>query len=315
MSSTLANRLSYVFDLRGPSLALDTACSATLYATHLAIRSILDGDCSQALVAGSNLVLRLEDSMGFSALGVLSKSGCCSALSDQADGYIRADGNVAIVIKPYDQAVADGDYIYGCLLGTAVNSNGRSANSMASPSAASQMRVIERAWARAQRSPSDVDYVELHATGTTVGDSIEANAAGQVFSRGRTARPLLVGSVKANVGHTEFTAFLTSLVKCCSILQSGRVPRQIHCSQLSRKVDWKKYNMGVAGPDSQLEKDNKELALIGITSSGFGGANGHAVLEEAPAVQTRAPAFNMKAGDPKLWCVGLLQRDDLKDVS
>ncbi|PWN40836.1 thiolase-like protein [Ceraceosorus guamensis] len=248
----LANRISHAFDLRGPSCNTDTACSASLTALHLAINSLRNKECSAALVASANLMLRIEDMIGFTA----------------------------VVIKPLSTAVADGDFVYATILGTSINSNGRSALSLASPSGPSQLECIEAAWRQAGLSPSVVDYLELHATGTRVGDSIELNAAGPYFCNGRASRPLTIGSLKPNFGHTEYAASLVSLMKCVMILRQGVVPPQINFKTPSSRINWSAFNAHVPSSAAGLTRADKHLGVAALTSSGFGGANGHVVLQE-----------------------------------
>lgn len=234
----LANRLSFVFDARGPSFNTDTACSASATAMHLACEALARGECESAVVASANHLATVEDHIGFSQLTVLSPDGRCSALSEDANGYVRGEAVVSIVLKPLDAARRDGDRIYGTILGTALNSNGATAAGLTSPSEASLRACVAKAWRSAGLQPRQASYVEMHATGTTVGDRIEG-ASLDVFGGASQSRatPLVVGSVKSNVGHTEFCAFLVSLVKALHILRRGKTFPQICAQRPSQAIE------------------------------------------------------------------------------
>ncbi|EJD43640.1 ketoacyl-synt-domain-containing protein [Auricularia subglabra TFB-10046 SS5] len=259
----IANRVSYHLDLRGPSIPIDTACSSSLTATHLAMQAIENGECQTALVGGCQLNLRVIDWFNYSRGGVLSKDGKCKPFDAQADGFSRGEGAVVIVLKRLDAALKDGDKIYATVLGTAINSSG-SAVPVNAPHGPAQEAAMHEAFRRAQRQPSDVDFVELHATGTSRGDPTEANWVVDAFAR---SGELVVGSVKGNIGHLEITAFLASLSK------------------------WDRHRMRVPlTVESLSSRSGSGKYLVSLTSSGIGGANGHCVVESGPdAPSTRSP--------------------------
>ncbi|KZO98150.1 hypothetical protein CALVIDRAFT_526415 [Calocera viscosa TUFC12733] len=271
-----ANRVSYTLDINGPSVALDTACSSSMTGTHLAIQSLLGGDCDTALVGSCQYDHWLQDWVGYSAGGVLAPDGKCKPFDAGGDGFSRAEGAGVIVLKPLEKALADGDKIYAAIIGTAINSTG-GGSAPNQPVGSAQQEAIKLAYQRAGKDPRTVDFVELHATGTSVGDPIETNAVGELFHR---KDELIVGSIKGNMGHLENTAFLASLAKVCLVFEHGVVPPQANLRSLNPAIHWKKYNFKVPFEAIPLEVElGSRPILTSISSFGIGGANGHAVLE------------------------------------
>ena len=209
--SVAANRLSYVFDLKGPSLTVDTACASSMTALHLACCALRNKECSVAVVGGCNNLLLPDVSVGFSALGVMSPDGQCCPFSSTAKGYVRSEGWGTLILKPLDQAVNNEDHIYAVIRGSASAASGYS-YSLTKPSTSAQEDVMNEVYKRCNISPSSVDYVEAHGTGTPVGDPIEVDAIGKTFSPYRTT-PLKIGSVKSNFGHNECAAEVTAAIK------------------------------------------------------------------------------------------------------
>ncbi|KAF9241407.1 putative nonribosomal peptide synthetase [Melanogaster broomeanus] len=282
--SIRANRISFTFDLRGPSLTVDTACSASATAMHLALCSIKLGEVDQALVVGANTIINPEHTVSFSKLGVLSPTGSSKSFDASADGYARAEGIAAVLIKRVDRAVADGDSIYSVITGSSINANGKG-KSLTMPEGDMQAETIKEAYKAARRDPAEAFYVELHATGTKVGDPIETNAAGKVFAKGRSEqKKLRVGSVKANIGHAEGCSFLASLVKVSMMLHHKEVIPNIRFAKANPKIDFPALKMQV---QTELEKVTPEMAandgkwVTSISSYGVGGSNAHIVLETA----------------------------------
>ncbi|KAF9228933.1 putative nonribosomal peptide synthetase [Gyrodon lividus] len=285
--SIRANRISFTFDLRGPSLTVDTACSASATAMHLALCSIKLGEVDQALVVGANTIINPEHTVSFSKLGVLSPTGSSKSFDASADGYARAEGIAAVLLKRLDRAVADGDSIYSVVTGSAINANGKG-KSLTMPEGDMQAETIKEAYGAAKRDPAEAFYVELHATGTKVGDPIETNAAGKVFSKGRDEqKKLRVGSVKANIGHAEGCSFLASLVKVSMMLHHKEIIPNIRFTKANPKIDFPALKMQV---QTELESVTPEMAakdgkwVTSISSYGVGGSNAHVVLETADTV-------------------------------
>ncbi|CCM04656.1 uncharacterized protein FIBRA_06840 [Fibroporia radiculosa] len=275
----IANRVSYHLDLRGPSVPLDTACSSTVYATHLAIQAIRDGECEAAVVGGCQINNRFSEWLLYSRGGILSFDGKCKPFDASADGFGRGEGVVSMVLKPLSAALRDNDPIYGVILGTGVNSSGSLAPVNA-PVASAQEDAMLRAFSQANRRPQDVDFIELHATGTAQGDPTEANWVGAKFKRDGE---ILAGSVKGNIGHTEITAFLASMCKVCSIFATGMIPPTVNLRSPNPAIKWKEYSLRVPVTPEPLSHHPASTApLVAMTSSGIGGANGHCVVEGPP---------------------------------
>ncbi|MGW1785169.1 beta-ketoacyl synthase N-terminal-like domain-containing protein [Streptomyces sp. NPDC002143] len=274
-TSVAAGRLSYVYDLRGPSVAVDTACSSSLVAVHQACVALRGGECDTALAAGANVLLSPVVTVAFGRAGALAPDGRCKPFSAAADGIGRAEGCAVVVLKRFSDALRDGDRILAVITATAVNSDGRS-NGLTAPNPAAQRALLETAYARADVDPATVDYVEAHGTGTPLGDPIEAGALAAVLGRTRHPdQPLLLGSVKSNLGHLEAAAGMAGLVKAVLALHHGFIPGSLHCDRpalddqplrvVTEPEPWPRYS---------------GTATAGVSAFGFGGTNAHAVLEE-----------------------------------
>ncbi|MEE2855687.1 MAG: type I polyketide synthase [Actinomycetota bacterium] len=277
MMTMLANRISFAFDFRGPSMTIDTACSSSLVAVHLAALSIWNGECDLALAGGVNIMIGPNTAIAESKSGFLSPDGRCKAFDESADGYARGEGGAVVVIKPLEQALGDGDQIYAQILGTAVSQDGRT-DGITVPSAQAQEAAIATALRRAGVRPDEVGYVEAHGTGTPIGDPIEVRALANVLAANRPASdPLLVGSVKTNIGHLEAGAGIAGLIKAALVLKHGYIPANLHLRNPitadSTGIDIPR--VGRPFPDSKRR-------VAGVNSFGFGGTNAHVVLSEPP---------------------------------
>ncbi|KAF8192401.1 hypothetical protein K438DRAFT_2135640 [Mycena galopus ATCC 62051] len=287
LPAMIANRISNHLDLLGPSIPVDTACSSSLTALHVAVQALEAGDCEAAVVGGCQLNHRLMEWMIYTQSAVLSSDGKCKPFDASADGFGRAEGCVVVVIKPLEDALRDQDHIYATILGTSVNSTG-SGGPPGAPVAESQAQAMKQAFGRAGRTPSDVAYVELHATGTAKGDPTEVNWVGENFQR---SSELLIGSVKGNIGHTEITAFLVSLSKVISIFEHGIIPPNVNLSTPNPAIKWLEYNLRAPTQPTPLPTTNSNKTLISMSSSGIGGSNGHVVLEAPPQPTFGDPQF------------------------
>jgi acyl transferase domain-containing protein/NADPH:quinone reductase-like Zn-dependent oxidoreductase/acyl carrier protein len=279
--SIAANRISYCFDLRGPSVAVDTACSSALVAVHLACKSIWEEGCPLALAGGVNALLLPDWYVGFSRLGMLSPDGRCHAFDAAANGFVRGEGAGMIVLKPLTQALADNDRIYAVIRGTAVNQDGRTPG-LTVPSEEAQEAVLRQAYQNAGVAPEMVQYIESHGTGTPVGDPIEARALGRVLSVNRPAdRPCLVGSVKTNIGHLEAGSGIAGLIKTALALHHRYIPGNLHFHQPNPAIDFAQLRLRVPSR-AEAWPASDTPATAGINSFGYGGTNAHVVLQEAP---------------------------------
>ena len=282
--SIAANRISYSFDLRGPSLAVDTACSSALTACHLACQSIWRGDCSMAVVAGVNALISPDTFIAFSRMSMLSPDGRCKAFDASTNGFVRAEGVGAVILKPLSVALADEDSIYAVIRSTAANQDGRT-RGITVPSQDAQEALILEACRAAEIAPAEVAYVEAHGTGTPIGDPIEAVALGAALSEGRR-HPCLIGSVKTNIGHLEAASGVASLIKVALVLKHRVIPPSLHFHHPNPNIDFRRLNLRVI---SELENfpTHSEALFAGINSFGFGGGNAHVILEAAPVIRKR----------------------------
>lgn len=282
-SSVAAGRVSYLLGLQGPSVAVDTACSSSLMAVHLACQSLHSGECDMALAGGVNAILSPYLSVGLCKAGMLSPKGRCSSFSAEADGYVRSEGCGVVVLKLLRDALADGDNVLAVVRGSAVNQDGHS-NGLTAPNSSAQQAVIRAALARAGVSPRAVSYVEAHGTGTPLGDPIEINAIAAALAVGRRKDdPLIVGSVKTNIGHLETASGIAGLFKVVLSMQGEVIPPNLHFRTPSPYISW--GELAVAVPTQPVEWRRSDVPrLAGVSSFGFGGTNVHVVVEDPPAV-------------------------------
>jgi acyl transferase domain-containing protein len=282
-----ANRLSYLFDFQGPSMAIDTACSSSLVGVHLACQSLWNGEALMALAGGVNLILSPALTVNFSKGGFMAPDGRCKPFDARANGYVRGEGGGLLVLKPLSHAVADGDVIHAVIRGTAVNQDGRS-NGLTAPSRHAQEACLREAYQRAGIAPSQVQYVEAHGTGTALGDPIEALALGTILGENRPAgRPCHIGSVKSNIGHLEAAAGIASLIKVVLALRHQTIPPTLHYQTPNPHIPFDRLPLRVQqtlGP----WPEHDGAALAGVSSFGFGGTNAHVVVESAPVTDKEA---------------------------
>jgi len=295
--SILANRLSYFYDFKGPSLTIDTACSSSLFALHEAVNALRRGDCEQAIVGGVNLLCSPTNSISYHQAGMLSPTGQCRTFDEAADGYVRGEGGAMLLLKPLAAAVAHGDSIYGLIKGTAVNHGGQ-ATSLTAPKPEAQAAVVEAAWVQAAVPPASVGYIETHGTGTRLGDPIEVSGLVEAFRRlyggGRPPKPHIgLGTVKSNVGHLEGAAGLAGLLKVLLSIGRGQIPRSLNFRRLNPDIDldgspFYIAERNMAWPRFRNEQGQEMPRRAGVSAFGFGGANAHAVVEEYRPPGTRA---------------------------
>ncbi|MDR3203798.1 MAG: amino acid adenylation domain-containing protein [Deltaproteobacteria bacterium] len=280
--SLAANRLSYVLGLRGPSLSLDSACSSSLTALHLACRSLNQGESDLALACGVNLILDQRGSIIFNQGAFLAPDGRCKSFSDDADGYVRSEGCLVVVLKTLSRAQEDGDHILALVKGSAINQDGQT-NGLTAPSREAQRELIIEALADASLNPSDIDYLEAHGTGTNLGDPIEFGALSQVFSGTRNnGEPLIISSVKTNIGHLEAAAGLAGVVKTLCALEKKAAPPHLHLRKINPAIDLSSIPAVIPTQTLPWPRKKNRARRAGVSSFGFGGANAHAIIEEWP---------------------------------
>jgi acyl transferase domain-containing protein/surfactin synthase thioesterase subunit len=300
--SIAANRISYLFDFRGPSMAIDTACSSSLVAIHLACQSLRSGESHLALAGGVNLLLCPELTIIFSQAQMMAPDGRCKTFDAKANGYVRGEGCGIVVLKRLKDALRDNDRIIALIAGSAINQDGRS-NGLTAPNGPSQEAVIRQALANAGVAPSEISYVELHGTGTSLGDPIEAEALGTVLAVGRPpSNRCAVGSVKTNIGHLEAAAGIAGLIKVALSLQHRQIPPSLHFQTPNPYIPLDKLPLQV---QQTLESwpNLPARALAGVSSFGFGGTNAHVILEMAPQISREQKG---KAEENSLSCAYLL---------
>lgn len=307
-----SGRLSYVFGLQGPSLTLDTACSSSLAAIHLACQSLRAGECGLAVAGGVNVILQPQITIAYSQSRMMAPDGRCKFGDADADGYVRSEGAGIVVLKPLSRATADGDRIYAVIRGSAVNNDGHSSGSLGTPSQVGQEALLRAAYRDAGVSPVSVGYVEAHGTGTRTGDPVELGALGAVLGDGRGAsRPLLVGSVKTNIGHTEGAAGVAGLIKATLSLHHGVIPPSLHCRTLNPAIPWRE--LAVEIPRARTEwTDARETRVAGVSAFGIAGTNAHVVLSGAPET-TVAQTFS--DGEAYLLVLSARSREALAELA
>ena len=280
--SVAAGRISYVLGLEGPNMALDTSCSASLVAAHLACQSLRAGECDMALAGGVNLILTPYNNVYFSKLRAMAPDGRCKSFDASANGYTRGEGGGIVVLKRLADARAAGDPILALIRGSAINHDGRS-NGLTAPSGTAQQEVLRAALTHAGIDPAEVAYVETHGTGTQLGDPIEAEALAAVLGAGRSKdRPVYLGAVKTNLGHLEAAAGIAGLIKLALVLGSHEIPPIVHLRQPSPFIPWESYPLAL--PAARGEWPEGRARLGGVSSFGFSGTNAHVVLEGPPAL-------------------------------
>jgi acyl transferase domain-containing protein len=288
-----AGRISFTFGFQGPCISVDTACSSSLVAVHMACQSLRTGESNLALAGGVNVVLSPDAMVMYSKWGMMAPDGACKTFDAAADGFVRAEGCAVIALKRLADAIAADDPILAVIRGSAVNSDGRSSG-LTVPNGPAQQAVLRAALTSARLKPSEIDYVEAHGTGTSLGDPIEVEALGAVMREGRAAeRPLGIGSIKTNFGHTEAASGLAGLLKVAMALRHEAIPPHLHFSTPNPGIPWSELPVKVltkltAWPRSAVPR------RAGVSSFGFSGTNAHVILEEAPlrvAAQPAAPPY------------------------
>lgn len=286
--SIAANRISYIFDLRGPSMSIDTACSSSMVAIHQACRALAGGEIAMALAGGVNILVSPKPYVGFSRASMLSPDGRCKSFDASGNGYVRAEGGGMLVLKRLEDAERDGDPIIAVIRATGVNSDGRTMG-LALPNGDAQERLLKAVYSASGTAPEDVFYVEAHGTGTAAGDPIECGAIGRVLGAPRSDGSICrMGSIKSNIGHLESGAGIAGITKVLLSIRNRAIPGNLHFNEPNPKILFDEWKLGVVDSLTPLPASERPL-VFGINSFGFGGTNGHMILEEyrpsAPAAE------------------------------
>jgi len=300
-----AGRLSYVLGLQGPCMTIDTSCSASLVSIHSACQSLRLGESSLALAGGVNLICAPDISIALSRSHMLAADGRCKTFDAAADGFTRGEGCGIVVLKRESDAKRDGDRILALIRGSAINQDGKSGG-LTVPNGPAQESVIRDALAAAGLQGSDIDYVEAHGTGTSLGDPIEVRSLGRVLGEGRDPdRPLLIGSVKTNIGHLESAAGVAGFIKVVLALQHGAIPRHLNFKNPNPFIEWADLPVTVASEGKPWIRSSRPRRA-GVSSFGFSGTNAHLILEEAPAAEIASG----KTADRPLHCLTVSARSE-----
>ncbi|WP_342110353.1 SDR family NAD(P)-dependent oxidoreductase [Methylobacterium sp. SI9] len=278
--SIISNRISYIFDLKGPSFTVDTACSSSLVAFDNAVQAIRSGRVDTAVVAGVNVLASPFNFICFSTAQMLSRTGLCQAFSKNADGYVRSEGGVVFVLQSAEAARRNGAPVRAVVAASGINSDGRTTG-ISLPSGYAQGALLEKVYREAGIPLDDLAFMEAHGTGTPVGDPIEASAIGSKLGRGRQA-PLPIGSIKTNIGHTEPVSGLAGLMKATLALEHDLVPPSLHAAELNPEIPFGELNLDVVRAPLKIARGSRER-FAGVNSFGFGGTNAHVVITDAPA--------------------------------
>jgi acyl transferase domain-containing protein/NADPH:quinone reductase-like Zn-dependent oxidoreductase/acyl carrier protein len=301
-SAAGAGRISYGLGLQGPAVTVDTACSSSLVAVHQACQALRYGECDLALAGGANVLLSAKTAMTFSHAHMLAPDGRCKTFDAAADGYVRGEGVGVIIVKRLEDAIRDGDRIRAVIRGSAVNQDGASGG-LTVPNGVAQQRVIAEALQHAGVAAGDVGYLEAHGTGTSLGDPIEVQAAAAALGKGREdGRPLLIGSVKTNIGHLEAAAGIAGLIKVILSLEHEELPKHLHFQNPSPHIPWDRLPVRVVDEATPWVRDGRPR-IAGISSFGFSGTNSHVIIEEAPDEVGQAAAAPVAPSDDRRFSV------------
>jgi len=297
-ASIIANRVSYAYGFRGPSIVLDSACSSSLLAVHLACNSIQEGDSELAIAGGINIMIEPDDFVALTKFGGLSPTGRCHTFDELADGYVRGEGMGVVVLKKLSEAEKDRDKIYGVIRGSAINNDGYS-NGLTAPNIEAQKEVLIKTYSRAGWQPEEVQYIETHGTGTKLGDPIEAEALGKILGRNRSEhQKLILGAVKTNIGHLEGAAGIAGLIKVLLCLQHKEIPQNVGFQTPNPLIPFDDLKLQI--PTKKIiwkSHDNLSPRKAGISAFGWGGTNAHLAIEEYVGYETEIFTLSADSGE------------------
>ncbi len=312
--SLISNRISHAFDLSGPSMTVDTACSSSLVALNEAVAALQAGTVDCAIVAGVNILGNPASFVGFSAARMLSPNGLCQSFSASADGYVRAEGGVVLVLQRADANIVRSSKSYGSIVACATNNDGRTLG-VALPDSLKQSELLEQVYSQADIDPDSLSFVEAHGTGTLVGDPIEARALGKALGQHRS-KPLLIGSVKSNIGHLEPASGLAGVLKSLIALEDNKLPPSLHADELNPDIDFGALNLNLAREVVDLPTEG-DARYAGVSSFGFGGANAHVIIaapQTSASVEQDVPV-GAASGSTPLFFASAFCKDSLRQLS
>lgn len=309
MHSAAAGRISHTFGLEGPAVAVDTACSSSLVSVHQAINSLKLNECDSAVAGGVNLIFSPKGHVGLTRLQALAPDGRCKTFDDAANGYVRSEGCGIVVLKRYEDAVRDGDRIYATIVGSAINHDGKSSG-LTVPNGVAQQRLLQDALGQAKLREEDIDYIELHGTGTKLGDPQEVHALSAVFANRSKENPIQIGSVKSNIGHVESAAGIAGLIKSVLVVNTKKIPRNLHFHTPNRFIQWDTIPFTVVSENIQLE-EGKKPKRAGVSSFGLSGTNAHVIVEETKPSPATVEQSNV---EPKIMTLSAQKQDTLSQM-
>ncbi|UXP34082.1 SDR family NAD(P)-dependent oxidoreductase [Reichenbachiella agarivorans] len=279
--TAIANRISYFFNLKGPSISIDTACSGSLVSVHLACQSIWDQTADSAVAGGVNIIINPESTLMLSKGNFLSPDGYCKSFDEKANGYVRSEGVGVVYLKKLKDAERDNNKIYGIIKATSCNSDGYTSDGFTVPSESAQTKMLKTAYALANIDVDKLQYIEAHGTGTAVGDPIETKSFANVFGQRSADTPLMIGSVKSNIGHLEGTAGVAGLIKLVLSIKNKKIPGNLHFNKINPKIDLENWKLKVVSENTDwpAQKDGSPR-IGGVNSFGAGGTNAHVVVQE-----------------------------------
>jgi len=297
-ASIIANRVSYAYGFKGPSIVLDSACSSSLLAVHLACNSIQEGDSELAIAGGINIMIEPDDFVALTKFGGLSPTGRCHTFDELADGYVRGEGMGVVILKKLSEAEKDRDKIYGVIRGSAINNDGYS-NGLTAPNLDAQKEVLMKTYSRAGWHPEEVQYIETHGTGTKLGDPIEAEALGKILGRNRSEhQKLILGAVKTNIGHLEGAAGIAGLIKVLLCLQHKEIPQNVGFKAPNPLIPFDDLKLEIPTEKKTWKShDNLSPRKAGISAFGWGGTNAHIAIEEYVGYETEIFTLSADSGE------------------
>ncbi len=301
LQSIVSNRLSFLFNMHGPSLTVDTACSSSLVTVHLACQNLRNRECDLAVAGGVSVMMNAELNIAMSRVGFLSPTGRCRTFDAGADGFVRGEGCGVVILKRFSDAIADGDSIRAIIRGSMVNQDGRS-NVLTAPNGMAHRQLIRAALDHAGVKPEQIGYVEAHGTGTALGDPIEVEALADVLGKGE--QPCVLSSVKTNIGHLEAAAGVVGLIKLVLSLEHEAIPGNVHFTKLNPHISLEGTRLVISNTPQPWVRGNSPR-FAGVSSFGVGGTNGHVIVEEAPLLPSSAQKVDAQKVDARSFLLPL----------